>query len=77
MVLFSVEYLKIVASLSSGFLGARVWFAKEIAAGKALLKYYEHVIAQKASAIGTAVKTDVKKVETVVSAEVKKVENKL
>jgi len=73
----SVEYLKIAGYLVAGFASARVWFTKEITAGRALLRYYESLVRQKAVSIEGKVKADATAVETAVKSEVKKIENKL
>ena len=57
-----VGYTKIAGYVVAGYAAARVWFKKEIAAGKAEL-----------AKIDTAVVADVKKVEAKVKAEVDKV----
>jgi len=41
IVFAAVGYLKIIGYIVSGFAVAKIWFAKEIAAGKKLLNYVE------------------------------------
>lgn len=73
MLALLLVYGKIAAYVASGFAAARVYFHKEILAGKALLAHMEAVVKADAQKVESAVKTEVGKVE----ADVKAVEKKL
>lgn len=51
MSLLTVEYLKIAGYVVSGFVSARVWFAKEIAKGRAVLKAVEQKVVDEVKAV--------------------------
>ena len=61
-----LAHLKVVAYVVSGFAASRIWFAKQIKVGKAVLKQYEDEL--------TAA---MRKLEKSAVAEVKKVESKM
>lgn len=59
----SIELVKFIAFVFSGFTGARVWFSKEIRAGKVLLRHLERFAEQEALKAKTAVVEEIKAVE--------------
>jgi hypothetical protein len=66
--LVSVEYLKIVGYVVSGYAAARVWLHKEITAGKLLLAHAEVLVKNDAKKI----EESADKIEAVVLNEAKK-----